>query len=221
VNDAVDLGACLDQISTAAFMCAGQRCTAVSRVLVRRPLLGDVVDGLAEHAKRQVLGDGMDPATTMGPLTNAVQVDRVSAMVAAGVKEGARPVVGGGKTAGAGYFYRPTILAQVDPQMSVAREEIFGPVISVLAYDSLDEAMSILNGVEYGLTSALFSNDNSVIQRFVDEAESGMIHVNHGTIPDNHMPFGGVKNSGVGAYSVGASAAAFYTTEHSVYIKYP
>ena len=221
VNDAADLGACLDQIATAAFMCAGQRCTAVSRVLVRRPLLGDVMDGLAERAQRQVLGEGMDPATTMGPLTNAAQLDRVSAMVAAGVKEGARPVVGGEKAAGEGYFYRPTILAQVGPQMSVAREEIFGPVISVLAYDSLDEAMSILNGVEYGLTSALFSNDNSVIQRFVDESESGMIHVNHGTIPDNHMPFGGVKSSGVGAYSVGASAATFYTTEHSVYIKYP
>lgn len=93
-------------------------------------------------------------------------------------------------------------------------------MISVLAYDSLDEAFSILNGVEFGLTSALFSNDNAVIQHFVDESESGMIHVNHGTIPDNHMPFGGVKASGVGAYSVGASAANFYTTEHSVYVKY-
>jgi aldehyde dehydrogenase (NAD+) len=220
VHDAADLGACLDQISTAAFMCAGQRCTAVSRVLVNRTLLRDVVDGLADRAKRQVLGDGMDPATTMGPLTNEAQLNRVSAMVAAGVKEGARPIAGCEAPADKGYFFRPTILADVAPQMSVAREEIFGPVISVLAYDSLDEAISVLNGVEYGLTSALFSNDNAVIQRFVDESESGMIHVNHGTIPDNHMPFGGIKSSGVGAYSVGASAAGFYTTEHSVYIKY-
>lgn len=221
VNDTKDLGACLDQIALAAFMCSGQRCTAVSRVVVSRPLLGDVLDGLAERAKRQVLGDGLDPATTMGPLTNEAQLARVSAMVAAGVKEGARSIAGSAKPGGEGYFFRPTLLADVAPQMSVAREEIFGPVISVLAYDSLDEAMSILNGVEYGLTSALFSNDNAVIQRFVDESEAGMIHVNHGTIPDNHMPFGGVKRSGVGAYSVGASAATFYTTEHSVYIKYP
>ena len=220
VHDAADLGACLDQIATAAFMCAGQRCTAVSRVLVSRALLADVVDGLADRARRQVLGDGMDPATTMGPLTNEAQLNRVSAMVAAGVSEGARPIAGRETPAGKGYFYRPTILTDVTPQMSVAREEIFGPVISVLAYDSLDEAMAILNGVEYGLTSALFSNDNAVIQRFVDESEAGMIHVNHGTIPDNHMPFGGIKSSGVGAYSVGASAAGFYTSEHSVYIRY-
>jgi arginyl-tRNA synthetase len=82
-----------------------------------------------------------------------------------------------------------------------------------------DEAFAILNGVEYGLTSSLFSGDFAVIQRFVAESESGMLHVNHGTIPDNHMPFGGIRNSGVGACSVGASAAAFYTTEHSVYLK--
>ncbi|MEP7275416.1 MAG: aldehyde dehydrogenase family protein [Betaproteobacteria bacterium] len=224
VNDAADLPACLDQIMTAAFMCAGQRCTAVSRVVVARELLADVQHGLVERARRVVLGDGMEATTTMGPLTNAAQHARVARMVAAGVAEGAQALVGGAPATvrglDGGFFYAPTILANVMPAMSVAREEIFGPVISVLAYDSLDEAMAILNGVEYGLTSALFSNDHAVIQRFVDESEAGMIHVNHGTIPDNHMPFGGVKASGVGAYSVGASAANFYTTEHSVYIKH-
>ncbi|MBI3373367.1 MAG: aldehyde dehydrogenase [Betaproteobacteria bacterium] len=224
VNDTADLGACLDQIMAAAFMCAGQRCTAVSRVIVHRKMLSNVNDGLVERAKRIVLGDGMDPATTMGPLTNEAQRARVVQMVEAGAKEGAEVLLGGRaaqvKGLETGYFYPPTVLGKVAPTTRVAREEIFGPVISVLAYDSLDEAISILNGVEYGLTSALFSNDNTVIQRFVDESESGMIHVNHGTIPDNHMPFGGVKASGVGAYSVGASAANFYTTEHSVYVKY-
>jgi acyl-CoA reductase-like NAD-dependent aldehyde dehydrogenase len=82
-----------------------------------------------------------------------------------------------------------------------------------------DEAISLLNEVEYGLTSSLFSNDLGVVQRFIDESQNGMLHINHGTIPDSHMPFGGIKNSGVGAYSVGPSAANFYTTEHSVYVK--
>ena len=100
--------------------------------------------------------------------------------------------------------------------MSVARKEIFGPVISILSYRSLDEAFAILSGVDYGLTSALFSNDLGVVQRFIDDSANGMLHVNHGTIPDNHMPFGGIGNSGVGAYSVGPSAAQFCTTEHSV-----
>jgi len=148
----------------------------------------------------------------------------VNAMVRKGVGEGARAVVGAAPAQitglAGGYFYAPTVLADVTPEMSVAKEEIFGPVIVVLAYDSLDEAMAVVNGVTYGLTSALFSNDNRVIQHFVDESENGMIHVNHGTIPDNHMPFGGVKSSGVGAYSVGSSAVNFYTTEHSVYIKH-
>ncbi|MDE3130073.1 MAG: aldehyde dehydrogenase family protein, partial [Acidobacteriota bacterium] len=224
IHDVKDLDACLDQITTAACMCAGQRCTAISRVIVRRPLLHAVSDGLVKRAERAVLGDGLQPGTTMGPLTNERQLVRVAAMVQAGAKEGAKVLTGGrpARVPGLerGYFYAPTVLADVAPSMSVAREEIFGPVISVLAYDDLDEAFAILNGVEYGLTSALFSGDNSVVQRFVDESENGMLHVNHGTIPDNHMPFGGVKASGVGAYSVGPSAVSFYTTEHSVYIKH-
>lgn len=223
INDAADLDACLDQIAGAAFQCAGQRCTAISRVIVVESLEKNVTAGLSERARRFVLGDGAVDGSTMGPLTNAGQIARVEAMVEAGVREGARAVTGGGRIAlqglDGGYFYAPTILADVTPEMSVAREEIFGPVISVLSYRDLDEAFSILNGVEYGLTSALFSNDLGVVQRFIGESENGMLHVNHGTIPDNHMPFGGIRNSGVGAYSVGPSAAQFYTTEHSVYLK--
>lgn len=223
VNDTLDLDACLDQISGAAFQCAGQRCTAISRVIVAAPLAGKVTEGLAERARRFVLGDGMGEGTTMGPLTNAAQRDRVERMVESGLGEGAKPLTGGGRARlqglEDGYFYTPTILGDVRPEMSVARDEIFGPVISVLTYESVDEAFEILNGVDYGLTSALFSNDLGIVQRFIEESRNGMLHVNHGTIPDNHMPFGGIRNSGVGAYSVGPSAANFYTTEHSVYLK--
>ena len=222
VHDAPDLGACLDQVMLAACLCAGQRCTAISRVIVRRALHDDTVAGLAERAAAAKLGDGLDPATTMGPLTTAQQLAHVRELVEAGVAAGARVVTGGRpvEVAGCegGYFHAPTVLDRVDAGNRVAREEIFGPVISVIAYDTLDEAFSILNGVGYGLTSSLFSQDAGVIRRFVDESENGMIHVNHGTIPDNHMPFGGIKDSGVGAYSVGPSAAHFHTTEHSVYL---
>ncbi len=223
VNDTSDLEACLNQIMAAACMCAGQRCTAISRVIVRRELHDAVVEGLVQRFRAAVLGDGMDPATTMGPLVNARQLERVVGMVGAGVSEGARVICGGSEARlpglKDGYFYAPTVLANVTPEMTVAREEIFGPVISVLGYDNLDEAFRILNGVKYGLTSALFSDDNDVVQRFIDDSENGMIHINHGTIPDNHMPFGGVKHSGVGAYSVGPSVVNFFTTEHSVYLK--
>ncbi len=222
VHDAPDLGACLDQLMVAACMCAGQRCTAISRVIVRRPLLRDVVDGLVQRARALRLGDGMEATTTMGPLTNARQLANVRSRVEAGVREGATIACGGTVVdvsgCDGGYFFAPTVLTDVSPRNSVAREEIFGPVISVLAFDTLDEAIAMLNDVDYGLTSSLFSQDAAVIRRFVDESENGMLHVNHGTIPDNHMPFGGIKHSGVGAYSVGPSAAHFHTTEHSVYI---
>ena len=223
INDVGDLDACLDQVAGAAFMCAGQRCTAISRVIVAEGLRAAVEAGLVRRAEAQKQGDGRRDGVTLGPLTNRAQFDRVGRMVEAGVAEGARVLTGGRPGTSApdeeGYFYAPTILTDVTPAMSVAREEIFGPVIGVSGYRTPDEAFAILNGVEYGLTSALFSNDFNVIQRFVAESESGMLHVNHGTIPDNHMPFGGIRNSGVGAYSVGASAANFYTTEHSVYLK--
>lgn len=223
VNDAPDLDACLDQIAGAAFQCAGQRCTAISRVIVAEDLKEQVEQGLVARARRFVLGDGSADGTTMGPLTNAAQLERVEAMVEAGIGEGARALTGAGRAKiqglEGGYFYAPTILTDVTTEMSVAREEIFGPVISVLSYRNLDDAFAILNGVDYGLTSALFSNNLGVVQRFVEESQSGMLHINHGTIPDNHMPFGGIRNSGVGAYSVGPSAANFYTTEHSVYVK--
>lgn len=223
VNDAGDLGACLDQITGAACMCAGQRCTAISRVLVRRDLYAATLDGLASRFNATVLGDGMNAGTTMGPLVNAAQLAKVDAMVNDAVRDGARVVCGGSpaKIAGCdgGYFYAPTVLADVDPAMRIAREEVFGPVLVVLAFDSIDHALGMLNDVDFGLTSAIFSEQNTVVQRFIDESENGMIHVNHGTIPDNHMPFGGIRNSGVGAYSVGPSAINFFTTEHSVYIK--
>ena len=120
-----------------------------------------------------------------------------------------------------GHFYAPTVLRDVTSDNPVAQEEIFGPVISVLTYETLDEAMQLLNGVEFGLTAALFSSDITVIDRFIAGSESGMIHVNHGTTPDSNMPFVGIRNSGVGACSVGPGAAAFYTTEHAVYLGRP
>lgn len=222
VHDTQEMESCLNQIIAAAFQCAGQRCTGISRVIVKKSLEPQVLEGLVARARQVVLGDGTAKGVTMGPLTNAAQLKKVDSMVQAGIAEGARVLTGGAPArvdgAGSGYFYQPTILANVTPTMSVATEEIFGPVIAVLSYETIDEALEILNSVEFGLTSALFSNDLPTVQRFIAESANGMLHVNHGTIPESHMPFGGIKNSGVGAYSVGPSAAHFFTTEHAVYV---
>lgn len=222
VHDAADLDACLDQVTNAALMCSGQRCTAVSRVLVRRGLHAEVAAGLARRAAAMRLGDGTQPSTQLGPMTHRAQLEHVKAAVRQARDEGATVLTGGTEVAidgcDGGYFYAPTVLDGVRARSAAAREEIFGPVISIVGYDTLDEAIDILNGVDFGLTAAFFSNDAKAVARFVDECQTGMLHVNHGTVPDSHMPFGGIKASGVGAYSVGPSAAAFYTTEHSVYL---
>jgi len=222
LNDTDDLEGTIRQIAGAAFQTGGQRCTAISRVLVHRDFSKKAGDLLAKHADAIVLGDGMADGTQMGPLCNLPHWEGVCANTAKAIDEGAKPLAGGSPADGAGseggYFYRPTILGDVEHQGTAAQVEIFGPVLSVLIYDTFDQAMEMLNGTEFGLTSALFSNDNACVQRFLHESQNGMLHVNHGTIPDNNMPFGGIKKSGVGAYSVGPTAVNFYTSEHAAYV---
>ena len=222
INDTDDLESTIQQIAGAAFQTSGQRCTSISRVLVHRDLVKQAGELLAERADATVLGDGMADGTQMGPLCNMPHWEGVCANAAKAIEEGANPLAGGTPADGAGseggYFYRPTILGDVKQQSTASQVEIFGPVLSVLEYETFDQAMEMLNGTEFGLTSALFSNNNAYVQRFLRESQNGMLHVNHGTIPDNNMPFGGIKNSGVGSYSVGPTAVNFYTSEHAAYV---
>lgn len=222
LNDTDDLAGAVAQIAGAAFQTCGQRCTAISRVLVQSDLAQDAKHLLAERADGIVLGGGMDPGSQMGPLCNKAHWAEVCEVTATTIAEGAKPLAGGSAAEGAGdaggYFYRPTILSDVQHQSTAGQVEIFGPVLSVLEYETFDQAMEMLNGTEFGLTSALFSNSNTLIQRFLRESQNGMMHINHGTVPDNNMPFGGIKNSGVGAYSVGPTAVNFYTSEHAAYL---
>ncbi len=219
IHDVDDLDACLDQVVAGALENGGQRCTSISRVLVQRALAPAVEAGIAARMDRVRLGDGMSADAQMGPMASEAHFTRVKSAIARGSAEGARRVTEVGSSKDGGYFIRPTLFADVSPEMSLACEEVFGPVLSMLVYDTIDEALSILNGVEFGLAAALYSNRNDVVQRFVSEAAAGMLHVNHQTTIDTNMPFVGVKHSGVGAASIGRSAIGFFTTEHSVYIK--
>jgi acyl-CoA reductase-like NAD-dependent aldehyde dehydrogenase len=222
VHDCEDIDAVAAAIMGAAMQCSGQRCTAISRIVVREPLREPLVRALVRLAERAVPGDGLLPATTLGPVTTAAQLEKIGRMVADGLRDGAVLRTGGVRlqpdSAPQGRFFAPTVLDAVPRASAAAREEIFGPVLSVLGYDTLDEGIALLNDVPYGLTSSFFSNDHRAVRAFMERARTGMLHVNHGTIPDSHMPFGGIGDSGVGAYSVGRSAEAFYTTEHSVYL---
>lgn len=220
LNDSDDLEAAITQILGAAFMTSGQRCTAISRVIVHRDLAQKAKDILAAKAAAMKVGPGLDETSDLGPLCNKPHWHDVCDAAANAIAEGARPLTGGSAPGDPedGYFYTPTILSDVKHDSIAGQSEIFGPVLSVLEYETFDQAMEMLNGTEFGLTSALFSNRNDLIQRFLAESQNGMIHVNHGTVPDNNMPFGGIKNSGVGAYSVGPTAVNFYTSEHAAYV---
>lgn len=220
LNDASDLDKALDQIMAAAFAVCGQRCTAVSRVIVHRDLEEKVVAGLATRAEAMQPMDGTACGARIGPLSSAQQLEDVAGFVSRAAAEGAIIAVGGKKldTDTGGYFYAPTILSGVLRDMEVARDEVFGPVLSVIAYDTEDEAISIANDVAFGLSSCLYSERSDVVERFVAESESGMIHVNAGSFPENHLPFVGVKDSAMGVGgSNGPSTIQFYTTEHTVY----
>lgn len=220
VNDASDLDKALDQILASAFAVCGQRCTAVSRVIVQRDLESAVVAGLATRAAAMKPMDGAQDGAKIGPLASAQQLDDVAGFVTRAVSQGAQIAAGGQRldSATGGYFYAPTILSGVTRDMEVAREEVFGPVLSVIAYDTVDEALSIANDIAFGLSSCLYSERTDVVERFVAESESGMLHVNAGSFPENHLPFVGIKDSAMGAGgSNGPSTIQFYTTEHTVY----
>ena len=221
LNDASNLETVLDQIYLAAFAVCGQRCTAVSRVIVRRELEKQVVDGLAIRANAARVGNGMDSSSTIGPLLSKKARDDVSGFVDRARAAGVNIVVGGKVLEqNGGYFYAPTILSGVTPDMEVARDEVFGPVLAVIPYDTADEAVAICNDVEFGLSACLYSEQTPLVDRFVAEAESGMIHVNCGTFPEDHAPFVGVKNSSLGVGgSNGPSTLHFYTQEHTVFRK--
>ena len=222
LNDTTQLENDINQILGAAFMTSGQRCTAISRVIVHKSLAKETKDILVAKAEVMKLGPGLEESTDMGPLCNLQHWKDVCSVTEKAVAQGPEVLTGGvaPNEPENGYFYKPTILGSVEHDSIAGQNEIFGPVLSVLEYETFDQAMDILNGTEYGLTSALFSNRNDLIQRFLAESQHGMIHVNHGTVPDNNMPFGGIKNSGVGAYSVGPTAVNFYTSEHAAYVSW-
>ena len=222
LNDATDLDAALNQIYASAFAVSGQRCTAVSRVLVSEDIAQRAVDGLVKRAEAARVGDGMEDGITMGPLVSAQHLQAVSGFVDRARAAGAVIRAGGEIPAHntGGHFHVPTIVTNVTPDMEISRNEVFGPVLTVIPYRSVENALEIANAVPFGLTSCLYSEREPVIEMFLSESQSGMLHVNGGTFPEDHAPFVGVKASALGVGgSNGASTQHFFTSEHMVYRK--
>lgn len=210
-------------IRDGAFGSTGQRCTATSRVIALESTREPLVERLVEYAQKIKIGPGLDPSIDMGPAVDESQWRTDFEYIEVGQKEGARLVVGGGKPRGldSGYFVEPTIFDNVSPDMRIFREEIFGPVLSVATAKSLEEAIQFANSVEYGLTTSIFTKDIDPVMRFIDEVETGMVHVNEPTIGgEAQLPFGGVKATGVGSREMAEEGLNFFTELKTVFINY-
>lgn len=211
----------VQQVIGSAFACTGQRCTAISRVIVPYSELETIEKILEEHIKKINLGNGLEKGVTMGPLINKEQLNKVCKLVQEAKHDGARIITGGERPSNQeGYFYAPTLISDVTKDMNIAQEEVFGPVLCIQPVETFNDAIDIANDTEYGLSSALFSDRVDLIGEFVDKIESGMVHVNQGTAPESHMPFVGVKDSSLGQGSVGVTTKDFFTDIKSVYITY-
>jgi len=218
-----DLELALDGVIAGAFGSTGQRCTATSRAIIADGIYDDFLSRIVERAKAIKVGPGSTPGVEMGPLVDARALDRVKQYVEIGRGEGARVCSGGVPVEteqSGGLFYAPTVL-EANPSMEIAKEEVFGPVLSCIRARDLDEAISIANGVRYGLTASIFTRDVSKVFRFAEKSEAGIVHVNRPGIGGySHAPFGGLKESGYGGREVGDQVIEFYTEAKAVYINY-
>jgi aldehyde dehydrogenase (NAD+) len=225
VMEDADLELAIDGCLWGGFGTSGQRCTAASRVVVHGAVYGRFVEQFVTRARALVVGDGMDEATQMGPSNSDAQLATVMKYVQIGRDEGATLACGGARlTAGAfarGHFHEPTIFTDVQPSMRIAREEIFGPVVSVLRCESLDEAVAIANSVEYGLSASIYTRDINSAFTAMRDVYTGIFYVNAPTIgAEVHLPFGGTKNTGNGHREAGGAALDVFSEWKSVYIDF-
>jgi methylmalonic acid semialdehyde dehydrogenase len=225
IMEDADLHLAVESTAQGAFGSSGQRCTATSRAVVVNEVAEEFVERIVARAKSMRIGAGLAPATEMGPSVDESQFKTVLRYIDIGREDGATLVCGGSRATGdgldKGYFVHPTVFDHVTPDMRIAREEIFGPVLSVLRVKNFHEAMQVANDCEYGLSSAIFTNDAARIFRFVDEIETGMTHINSPTTGgEAHIPFGGIKGTGIGDREQGSTALDFYTELKVVYVAY-
>jgi alpha-ketoglutaric semialdehyde dehydrogenase len=225
VLEDANLDLAVDGALWGGFGTTGQRCTAASRVVVDKKVYKDFMDKFVERTRALKVGDGLEPATQMGPLINASQLRTVEEYVEIGKNEGAKLMTGGHRLTGGvydgGYFHAATIFGECDPNMRISQEEIFGPVVSVIPCNGLDEAIEIGNGVIYGLSSSIYTRNVNNAFKAMRDMETGIFYVNAPTIgAETHLPFGGTKQTGNGHREASVAALDFYSEWKSVYVDY-
>lgn len=220
VLEDADLARAAEDIAAAAWGSSGQRCTATSRLIVQRSVASELVDALRELASRYAVGSGFEAEVKVGPVISAEAKDRIARYVAIAREEGAQVEVGGHPLEGDGHFYAPTLITGVSPLMTVAQEEIFGPVLTVIEVEDLSEAIAVSNAVSYGLSSALYTRNLASALAYAQQADTGLLHVNCASIySEIQLPFGGMKDSGFGGREMGQTALDFYTEWQTIYMQ--
>lgn len=225
ILDDADLPLAVEGVVQGGFGSTGQRCTASSRVIVQETIADRFIEMLMARMKQIRVGDGLDPQVNMGPLVDETQFQTVSRYLEIGESEGAKLLIGGKRLTDAnyahGFFIAPTLFDRVKPEMKIAREEIFGPVVGVLRAKSFEECVDLANSVDYGLSASLYSTDISRCLRFVELAEVGKVHINSPTIGgEAQAPFGGTKATAIGPHEMGTEVFEFYTETKTVYMDF-
>ena len=218
-----DMDKAMNGIVQGAFGSTGQRCTATSRVIVEESVHDQFVTELIDRTSKLTVGDGIDPANDVAPLSSQNQKDKVLEFIGIGAEEGADLAFGGRDLMDGdlkeGYYVEPTVFTGVTSDMRIAQEEIFGPVLTVFKAKDLKEAIDIANSVEFGLSSSVYTKDITKAYEYINTVETGMVHVNASTLGGEvHLPFGGLNSSGVGQREQGTAAVDFFSEVITVYI---
>jgi alpha-ketoglutaric semialdehyde dehydrogenase len=225
VMDDADLDLAVEGIVWSAFGTSGQRCTAASRVIVQEGVYEQLQSRLVAAAEGLRLGVGWEDETDIGPVINKRSLDKIHEYTQIGREEGAKLLTGGEVATGngldSGFYYHPTIFGDVDPQMRVAQEEIFGPTTALIRVRDADEAVRVSNGIKYGLSSSIFTRDVNTAFRAMRDLQAGITYINAGTIgAEVHLPFGGTKDTGNGHREAGQAALDVFTEWKSIYVDY-
>jgi aldehyde dehydrogenase (NAD+) len=225
VMDDANLDLAVDGAIWGGFGTTGQRCTAASRVGIHKSVYKEFVGRFVERAAKLRVGNGLDPSVEMGPCINEQQLQTVMSYVEIGVKEGAKLLTGGHRLAGGelakGWFHEPTVFGDCQPKMRVAQEEIFGPVVSLIPIDGLEQGIAVANSVPYGLSASIYTRDVNHAFAAMRDLYTGIVYVNAPTIgAETHLPFGGTKQTGNGHREAAVAAIDFFTEWKSVYIDY-
>ncbi|MEP6895667.1 MAG: aldehyde dehydrogenase family protein, partial [Chloroflexota bacterium] len=232
VMDDANLELVTDATLWSAFGTTGQRCTAASRLIVQKGIASELKESLVERTKQLKLGDGLDPKVDVGPVINKAALERIHNYVQLGQKEGARLLTGGNLASVSiresvtdsvykGFFYAPTLFDEVKPGSTLEAEEIFGPVLSIIEVESLEEAIEVNNRSQYGLSTSIFTQDVNRAFTAMRDIATGLVYINHGTTgAEIQFPFGGVRGTGNGHREAGQAALEVFTEWKSIYVDY-